>query len=275
MPLLFSEPLDGKKLLRRLKELGLRKNDVKEVFTANGSTLVYLKDDSLSKLFPEFLPSPEQEEEIRAVHLYVEKFKNLIDLERAAEIEFQEEEIRRLSGKERELLGRAILDLKGTKAGTKFHLHLVRFWREKPIDTEISTGDIVLVSKGNPLKSDLIGTVVKITEKTITVAFDNRPPSWVYKKGVRIDLYVNDITFKRMEENLQELRHAQGRQRELRNKIIGIWEPEKVKGNLDFEVKDERLTKTSERRFLWLLEFPTFSLFTVLQVRARRVPLPS
>lgn len=260
MPLLFSEPLDGKKLLRRLKELGLRKNDVKEVFTANGSTLVYLKDDSLSKLFPDFLPSPEQEEEIRAVHLYVEKFKYLIDLERAAEIEFQEEEIRRLSGKERELLGRAILDLKGTKAGTKFHLHLVRFWREKPIDTEISTGDIVLVSKGNPLKSDLIGTVVKITEKTITVAFDNRPPSWVYKKGVRIDLYVNDITFKRMEENLQELRHAQGRQRELRNKIIGIWEPEKVKGNLDFEVKDERLNENQRKAVSLALGVPDFFL---------------
>ncbi len=260
MPLVFREPLEGKKLLRKLKEFGLRKGDVKEVFVANGSTLVYLKDDSLSKLFPELVPSPEEEEEIRTVHLYVERFKSLIDLERVAEIEFQEEEIRKLSGKERELLGRAILDLKGTKAGTKFHLHLVRFWREKPIDTEISTGDIVLISKGNPLKSDLIGTVVKITEKTITVAFDNRPPNWVYKKGVRVDLYVNDITFKRMEENLEELRHAQGRQRELRNKIVGLWKPEKVKEGLDFKARDERLNNNQRMAVSLALGVPDFFL---------------
>ena len=222
MPILLDGIYDGKKLQRELKHLGLRKGDVRETCIANGKTLIYLKDESLCQIYKDFIPSEEEAKEICTVHRYVEKFKYLIDVERLAEIEAQEAEIRRLSGRERELLGRAILDLKGTKAGTKFHLHLVRFWREKPIETEISTGDIVLVSRGNPLKSDLLGTVVRITEKTITVAFDNRPPRWVYKKGVRIDLYVNDVTFKRMEENLEELRHAAGRQRELRNAILGL-----------------------------------------------------
>ena len=243
MPLLFEGVYEGKKLLKELKRLGLKKGDVGQVFLANGKTLVYLKDESLCSLYPELVPSQEEAEEIKKVHLYVEKFKYLIDVERLAEIEAQEEEIRRLSGRERELLGRAILDLKGTKAGTKFHLHLVRFWREKPIETEIATGDIVLVSKGNPLKSDLLGTVVKITEKTVTVAFDNRPPNWVYKKGVRIDLYVNDVTFKRMEENLEELRHAAGRQRELRNVVIGLREPEPYREQ-PFDPADRRLNET-------------------------------
>ncbi|WP_456342943.1 IGHMBP2 family helicase [Thermovibrio sp.] len=260
MPILLEGIYDGKKLYRELRHLGLRKHDVKEVFVANGKTLIYLKDDSLSAVYPELQPSPEEEREIKAVHSYVERFKYLIDLERLAEIEFQEEEIRRLSGKERELLGRAILDLKGTKAGTKFHLHLVRFWREKPIETEISTGDVVLVSKGNPLKSDLLGTVVRITEKTITVAFDNRPPNWVYKKGVRIDLYVNDVTFKRMEENLEELRHATGRQRELRNKIIGLTSPEPVAEAVEFEPADSRLNETQRRAVSLALGAPDFFL---------------
>ncbi|WP_163328126.1 IGHMBP2 family helicase [Desulfurobacterium thermolithotrophum] len=243
MPILLEGVLEGKRLQRELKHLGLRKHDVKSVYIANGSTLVFLKDESLCKVYEELIPNQETIKEIVTVHNYVEKFKYLIDIERIAEIEAQEAEIRKLSGRERELLGRAILDLKGTKAGTKFHLYLVRFWREKPIETEIGTGDIVLVSKGNPLKSDLLGTVVRITEKTITVAFENRPPNWLYKKGVRVDLYVNDVTFKRMEENLEAFRHATKRQREIRNIIIGLKEPEKVEKE-EFEVVDKRLNET-------------------------------
>ncbi len=243
MPILLEGILEGKRFQREIKKLGLRKHDIKETYVANGKTLIFLKDESLCKVYPELIPDQETVKEITTVHRYVEKFKYLIDLERIAEIEVQENEIRRLSGRERELLGRAILDLKGTKAGTKFHLHLVRFWREKPIETEISTGDVVLVSKGNPLKSDLLATVVKITEKTITVAFDNRPPNWVYKKGVRIDLYVNDVTFKRMEENLEEVRHAVGRQRELRNVILGLKNPPKATA-VPFEAVDKRLNET-------------------------------
>ncbi|WP_457755069.1 IGHMBP2 family helicase [Thermovibrio ammonificans] len=259
MPILLEGIYDGKKLQRELKKLGLRKGDVREIFIANGKTLIYLKDESLCSIYSDFVPSEEEAEEIKRVHLYVERFKYLIDVERLAEIEAQEEEIRRLSGRERELLGRAILDLKGTKAGTKFHLHLVRFWREKPIETEITTGDIVLVSKGNPLKSDLLGTVVRITEKTVTVAFDNRPPNWVYKRGVRIDLYVNDVTFKRMEENLEELRHASDRQRELRNTVIGLREPEHFT-EIPFEPVDSRLNETQRLAVSRALGSPDFFL---------------
>ncbi|WP_457566931.1 IGHMBP2 family helicase [Desulfurobacterium sp.] len=225
MPILINGVTDEKRLYRELKKIGLRKHDIKSVFIANLSALVYLKDESLTKAYEDFVPDEETEREIKTVHNYVEHFKYLLDIERLAEMEFQEEEIKRLSGRERELLGRAILDLKGVRAGMKFHLHLVRFYREKSIDTEIGNGDIVLVSRGNPLKSDLLGTVIRVTEKTITVAFDNRPPQWVYKKGVRLDLYVNDITFKRMEENLEEVRHAFGRKRVLRNIILGLKRP--------------------------------------------------
>ncbi len=242
MPLLF-EATDEKRLYKSLSKLGISKKDVKEVYSANRACLVYLKDESLCKVFPELIPDKDLEKEIATVHRFVEKFKLLIDMERIAEIEQQENEIKRLSGRERELLGRAVLDLKGTGAGTKFHLFLVRFFREKPIETEISTGDIVLVSKGNPLKSNLVATVVKVTEKTITVAFDGKPPKWVLKRGVRLDLYVNDVTFKRMEENLEELRDAEGRARELRNIIIGLSKPKMFK-KVKFTPLDERLNSS-------------------------------
>ena len=242
MPLIF-EATDKKRLFKSLSKLGISKKDVKDVFCANSSCLVYLKDESLCSVFPELVPDKDVEREIVAVHNFVEKFKLLIDMERIAEIEQQENEIRRLSGRERELLGRAVLDLKGVSAGTKFHLFLVRFFREKPIDTEISTGDIVLVSKGNPLKSNLVATVVRVTEKTITAAFDGKPPKWVFKRGVRLDLYVNDVTFKRMEENLEELRDAEGRARELRNIIIGLSKPKAFR-KVEFALVDKRLNNS-------------------------------
>jgi len=258
LPILLKET-DRKRLFRELSRIGISRSDVKEVLRANGKSLIYLKDESLCRVIPEFVPGKELEAEIVSVHRFVEKFKLLIDMERIAEIEQQEAEIKRLSGRERELLGRAILDLRGTSAGTKFHLFLVRFFREKPIETEISTGDIVLVSRGNPLKSNLTGTVVRVTEKTVTVAFDGQPPKWAFKRGVRIDLYVNDVTFRRMEENLEELRDADGRARELRNIIIGISEPKTCR-RVDFTPRDERLNSSQLEAVSRALGSPDFYL---------------
>ena len=243
MPLLLQGIIENKELQKRLKKLGLKLKDIKSIYKANGASLIFLKDESLCDLYPEFIPDKETIKEIITVHKYVEKFKKFIEIERLAEMKTQEEEIRKVSGKEREILGRAILNLKGSKAGTKFHLYLVKFGRKKSIETEITTGDVVLISRGDPLKSDLIGTVIKVTEKSITVAFENKPPKWVYKKGIRIDLYVNDVTFRRMNENLEILRHATGRQRDLRNIIIGLKVPFLAK-EIDFTPVDSDLNET-------------------------------
>ncbi len=257
MPLIVSGVVGEKRLWKEIKKIGLTKHDIGRVYFANTDALVYLKDESLCKVYEHLVPDRETEIEIKTVHEYVEKFKYLIDVERLAEMEFQEKEIKRLSGRERELLGRAILDLKGSKSGIKFHMQLVRFWRDKPIETEIGAGDIVLVSRGNPLKSDLLATVLKITEKTVLVAFDNKPPQWIFKKGVRLDLYVNDITFKRMEENLEEVRHTAGRKREIRNIILGLKAPLSCKEE-SFELFDKRLNisqKTAVSRSLGSQDF--------------------
>ena len=243
MPILLQGIIENKKLQKEIKKLGLKLKDIKNIYKANRASLIFLKNESLCDLYPEFIPDKKTIKEIITVHNYVEKFKKLIEIERLAEMKTQEEEIRRISGKERELLGRAILNLKGNKAGTKFHLHLVKFGRKKSIETEITTGDVVLISRGNPLKSDLTGTVIKVTEKSITVAFENKPPKWVYKKGIRIDLYVNDVTFKRMEENLEILRHATGRTKELRDIILGLKQPQKPEKE-KFEPIDKALNKT-------------------------------
>ena len=95
--------------------------------------------------------------------------------------------------------------MKGKSLGKELGLQIVQFGRSEVIDTEISVGDMVLISTDNPLRSDLTGTVTEKGARFIKVAFDKRVPKWAIKKKVRIDLYANDITFRRMEDNLNHL----------------------------------------------------------------------
>ena len=136
---------------------------------------------------------------------YIKKLIRLINYERDAEIELMQTEIMNMSGKKREELGRAVNKVKGKYIGKELGLQIVQFGRSEPIDTEISVGDMVLISTDNPLRSDLTGTVTEKGARFIKVAFDKSIPKWALKKKVRLDLYANDITFRRMEDNLKHL----------------------------------------------------------------------
>lgn len=136
---------------------------------------------------------------------YIKRLIRLINYERDAEIDLMTHEISSMSGQKREELGRAINKVKGKRLGNELGLQIVQFGRSETIDTEISVGDMVLISTDNPLRSDLTGTVTEKGGKFIKVAFEKRVPKWALKKKVRIDLYANDITFRRMEDNLKHL----------------------------------------------------------------------
>ena len=136
---------------------------------------------------------------------YIKNLIRLINYERDAEIDLMTREISTMSGQKREELGRAINKVKGKSLGKELGLQIVQFGRSEVIDTEISVGDMVLISTDNPLRSDLTGTVTEKGARFIKVAFDKRVPKWAIKKKVRIDLYANDITFRRMEDNLKHL----------------------------------------------------------------------
>lgn len=136
---------------------------------------------------------------------YIKNLIRLINYERDAEIDLMTREISTMSGQKREELGRAINKVKGKSLGKELGLQIVQFGRSEVIDTEISVGDMVLVSTDNPLRSDLTGTVTEKGARFIKVAFDKRVPKWAIKKKVRLDLYANDITFRRMEDNLNHL----------------------------------------------------------------------
>lgn len=136
---------------------------------------------------------------------YIKNLIRLINYERDAEIDLMTYEISTMSGKKREELGRAINKVKGKSLGNELGLEIVQFGRPEAIDTEISVGDMVLVSSEDPLRSDLTGIVTEKGTRFVKVAFDKRVPRWAIKKKVRLDLYANDITFRRMEDNLKHL----------------------------------------------------------------------
>lgn len=153
---------------------------------------------------------------------YREHFKQLVELERKEEMERHEAEIKKLSGWERQKKGRAILNARardeGTALGGKF---IVKFVRKDGLpETEISVGDLIRVSKNHPLSDDNpSGTVTEITGYSLKVAFEEKPPGWIYD-NVRIDLYVNDITYQRMLDAIEKTSNLKGEKRKLFNKLI-------------------------------------------------------
>lgn len=126
-------------------------------------------------------------------------------MERRSQMELMRDEIKELTAKDREKKGRAINNMSGKFAKKELKSTIVKFQRKYRIETEINVGDMVLISKGNPLVKNLPGTVTEKKSRTIFVAFDRQVSEWVYGSNLRMDLYVNDITFSRMENNLKML----------------------------------------------------------------------
>ena len=139
----------------------------------------------------------------RTTKEYTSYFRRLVLLERDAEKQFHIKEIKHLSGKEREKRGRAILRLRAKAEGELVGgFKLYRFSRSDMPDHQINVGDVVLVSRKNPLKEGVEGTVYEKGTNYLTVAFSGEITLKTQKSLYRIDLYINDITFRRMLDTL-------------------------------------------------------------------------
>ncbi len=138
---------------------------------------------------------------------YAEYFLRLIEIERKEEMKTQMMEIRALSGKKRERLGRAILNLRGRNAGRGLGgTYLIKFYRKSMPETEITVGDVVLLSQKTVSPRNPQGTVYEKGKNYILVSFSTRPPPFLYGRGIRMDLYVSDVTFQRMKEAVNILK---------------------------------------------------------------------
>ncbi|WP_457591161.1 IGHMBP2 family helicase [Geoglobus sp.] len=172
---------------------------------------------------------------------YIEHLRHLLDLEREEEKKRAIEEIRTLSPRERERSGKAVLGLSGKIVSRTPRSVVIRFGRSREIVTDIEPGDVVLVSNGRPLEGGVEGTVVERGRRYLSVEFEKVPP--VSLKNVRIDLFVNDTTFRRMDENLQRLSEHGLRALEL---ILGDAEVEDH-GSEDFRPFDRGLNSSQIR----------------------------
>jgi len=141
-----------------------------------------------------------------SVEEYKSYFKELIEKERNAEKEFHLNEIKRLSGIERQKRGRAVLGLRMRYIGEFLDFKIYRFNRNNMPEHQIKVGDIVLISKGEPLKFNQEATISSVGKNFIEVY--SKDPIF-RSKLYRIDLFVNDITFKRMINALEQMDSGQ------------------------------------------------------------------
>lgn len=182
------------------------------------------------------------DDEMRVVRRYVDEQSRLVELEREAEMERHEREIRQLSGRERESKGRSLLEMRSRHEGEELSGHLVTF--TKPYgdalpETEIGVGDLVMVSKQDPLRDDNpTGTVTQVTNHSVTVSFESKPPGWLFDDGIRLDLYVNDVTYQRMLDALDSLLEAEPTpsdgatpREHLRDVLVGLEDPRAVEAD--------------------------------------------
>ncbi|MFB6209700.1 MAG: IGHMBP2 family helicase [Candidatus Nanohaloarchaea archaeon] len=194
----------------------------------------------------------EKAEKMDSLESYINEYKELVEMERREEMRQHEQEIQNLSGREREQKGRALLHLRTRDEGEGIEGHRIKFMRnrkgEELPETEIGVGDLVMISKKDPLRDDNpTGTVIEKTNYSITVAFDERPQGFVYRaKGLRMDLYVNDITYQRMKEALEKMRELEGEKAELRDVIIGEKEPEPDRKKVK-KWRDEKLNQSQKK----------------------------
>lgn len=162
--------------------------------------------------------------------IYKNKYSRLVELEREEEMRRHLDEIKNLHPKERESLGRAILNMRGRDQGKglggKYIVKFVRVKGGQLPDTEISVGDQVMISKKKPLDpNNPEATVIEKTNYSISVSFNSKPLGMVYSKGLRVDLYVNEITFQRMLESIEYFENPENKKQRLQSILIGELEP--------------------------------------------------
>lgn len=136
--------------------------------------------------------------------------KNLLNrLLHAVEFEREEErlrhsdEIRKLTGREREEKGRAFIDLKKKKVGRTIggeYLYEFRKNNGKAFgQTQITTGDQLIISQYDPMDSmNPKGMVYDMSSRSVTVAVQKQL-DMAQHRAVRLDLFINDVTFGRLE----------------------------------------------------------------------------
>ncbi len=134
---------------------------------------------------------------------YQDRFRSLIELEQEEEMRRHEQEMKNLTGEERQDRGRCLLDMRAVSSTSGFSEEVrVRYERAdgSPLgEHEFGTGNLVQVSKNKPLQeNNPTATVWSCDRRSVTLSFRNDPPGWATSGRLRLDLYVDNVTYQRM-----------------------------------------------------------------------------
>lgn len=135
---------------------------------------------------------------------FLRKWRTIIDKEREAEVNFHKKEILSLDAKDRERRGRCLITNRfsfHSRVGEEF---LYVFFSPFSGPSEIKEGSVVLVTQygKDPIKYGKKGVVWEKRRNAVIVGLKSR----LRKQKYRIDLFVDETTFKRMEEALDLIR---------------------------------------------------------------------
>jgi predicted DNA helicase len=243
-----------------INEANISSNDIGNISIKNNIAEVEVKNEVCDKVISVMdnnkiggvkvhLEIDDNAERRNELNDYYNKYTYLVELERKEEMERHEIEIKRLSPREREKKGRALLNMRSKKDGHTYdHKPKVKFMKkevgEKLPDTEISIGDLVMISKNKILDdNNPTGTVSEKTNYSLTVVFDEKPPGFVLSDNLRIDLYVNDVTFQRMFDTLKKFKNKNQDSKldNLQGKLLGLDKPsckEKLQDEIEWINED-------------------------------------
>jgi superfamily I DNA and/or RNA helicase len=150
------------------------------------------------------------------VKRFVEKQKDLLELERQAQLECQAEYLTKLTKQQLQQRGVALLNLREASrrtglAGKLLVEYVGGFENELPAHHQIKVGDVVKIeragekAKASEEKEDAVsGIVAKVTATAITVSFKEDIPGDL-REGVRMIKLANEVAFKRMRKALDDL----------------------------------------------------------------------
>lgn len=137
----------------------------------------------------------EEEIEILLEQINNEKRKVMADL--------YNEKIR-IDPEEREKEGKTINDLTCENHETRYN-SFIQFSRNKKINTEIRNGDWALLTVNNTDIIDKRCKIHRITSNSVSIRTEEKIPKFSKKNTAKIDLMLNETTFRRWEKNLQNL----------------------------------------------------------------------
>jgi ATP-dependent RNA/DNA helicase IGHMBP2 len=193
---------------------------------------------------------------------WVLKQRELLQLEKDAELDEAVEQIGQLSAKECEELGVSLLSLSvnDTSAGLYGRTVISLTKEGNPLlpAHSFSSGDIVALSSKASASEQLTGIVCKVTDGDISVAFDNDDAAdelGVGEKALRLDKLANDASYRKIETTLQQLRKcdANGPAARLTNVLFGISPPERVAKPFEFEPFNRNLNDSQLRAISFAL----------------------